>query len=238
MLASIISAPINLLSLGARAHAILIAGADEACRRALERDRDTCRICGVSAPGCMEIDHVKGHAPCGPEGMAAICTFCHDLKHPLWSAARGRITPIFAPDLTQADVTRLAWIALSRRGDPAFDISGIFAGIKARARRMEEIVGCATAESLFEAAFTSSGMMGAEKGREVMLKVDQVLRFWPTETLSASPDEALPPAARMSTWRLGGFKVFADEAARAFRGSDSVDVDRLMKAATAINGKG
>lgn len=234
MLASIITSPINLLSLGSRAHAVLLAGDDKICGQVFERDGDTCRICGISAPGCMEIDHVKGHARCGPEGLAAICTFCHDLRHPLWSASRGRIKPIFAPELSQVDVTRLAWIVLAQRGDPAVDIAGLVAGVKARARRMEEVVGCSGAEPLFEAAFTAAKMMGPEKGREVMLKVDQSLRFWPTEVFTEKPDESLPSAARMSSWSLGGFRIFAEDAAKAFRGAQAIDAERLMKAAAAI----
>jgi hypothetical protein len=234
MLASITATPINLLSLGSRVHGILLAGEDKICGEVFSRDGGICRVCGISAPGCMEIDHIKTHARCGAEGLATICTFCHDLRHPLWSASRGRIIPVFAPELSQVDVTRLAWTVLGYRGDASVDISGLVSGIKSRARRMEDLVGCAGAEPLFEAAFTAMQMMGPEKGREVMLKVDQSLRFWPTEVFTEKPDENLPPAARMSSWRLGGFRVFAEDAAKAFRGAQPIDPERLMKAAAAI----
>ncbi|WP_264772341.1 HNH endonuclease [Defluviimonas salinarum] len=215
-------------------HAALLVPQAADCAAVFARDKDRCHVCGFRVPGMMEIDHLKGHRKCGPEAMACICQFCHNLRHPLWAGARKRIVPVFAPDLTQEDLHRLAWVVLAWRdaGEAPVDVSGIRADIAARHDRLKEILGCIDAESLFEAAFSLRDMVGEKQAMETLMRVDQYLRFWPAEVMPGH--ENLLKGSRLSTWSLGGYKVIAQMAARAIREDTNPDFEKIRAAAASM----
>lgn len=237
MLSQIVATPLPILTLGSRAHALLLAEGAKACAETFRRDKETCHICGTSVPGFMEVDHIKGHKPCGAEDMRCICPFCHDLRHPLWAASHRRIIPIHAPDLTQVDLTRLAWTLVGLRGMDAASaqVSGLLDDVKKRRQRLAEIVTCSEAEPLFEAAFTARQVMGEKKAAEVLLGIDQFLRFWPAELLREASD---PVASGLSSWRLGGFYRLESGIQAAVNGGTTPDLTRLAAAAASVQGAG
>lgn len=236
MLSQIVTIPLSILTLGSRAHAILLADAAKACAEVFERDKETCHICGTRIPGFMDVDHIQGHKPCTSKDMRCICPFCHDLRHPLWAASHRRIIPIYAPDLSQADITRLAWTLIGLRGidGAAAQVSRILEDVKKRATRLAEILVCSEAEPLFEAAFTAREVMGEKKSSEVLLGIDQYLRFFPAELLRESKD---PISSGLSSWRLGGFLRLEEGVADAARGGKTIDIPRLEAAAASVTSK-
>ncbi|MCE6959657.1 HNH endonuclease [Cereibacter sphaeroides] len=233
MLSQIVTQQIPALTLGSRAHALLLSGSAAVCAEVFRRDDETCHVCGIRIPGFMEVDHLRGHKPCGAADLRTICTFCHDLRHPLWAAAHRRIIPVHAPELTQQDMTRLAWTIVATRdleGHP-FDTGTVLSDLKRRSSRLTGMLGCAEAEPLFEAAFTARNVMGTQAADPVLLAIDQVLRFVPAEILRRETD---PVEAGLSSWRLGGFRRMEGDVAAALLGGGSLDVARLAAAAASV----
>lgn len=237
MLSQIVTTPLPILTLGSRAHAMLLSESDKACIEVFARDKEACHVCGTSVPGFMEVDHVKGHKPSEARDLRCICPFCHDLRHPLWAAAHRRLVPIHAPDLTQVDVTRMAWTVIGLRGNEAAaqQAGQILEDVKKRRDRIKELLSCTEAEPLFEAAFTARQMLGEKKAAETLLGIDQYLRFWPSELLRRESD---PVSAGLSTWRLGGFSRLENGVVEACRGPGEIDVARLQAAANSVSAKG
>ena len=96
------------LRLGARQHSILAGLRQKEIARALVASQWTCHCCGVSLPQLMEFDGGHGGTP-----VKAICQFCHNLDHPVWAAVRGRLEPIWAPDLDGPTLSRFSWTLLA-----------------------------------------------------------------------------------------------------------------------------
>lgn len=212
MLAQIISTSVNSINLGARDHAALGAGSEALYAEVHKRDRHTCRGCGFRIFEGLEIDHLAGHKPAKAKDLGSICQFCHNLKHPIWSAARKKIVPIFAPDLSQSDLNRLAWTILAWRDvpDAPFAADKLLNLIDRRRGRFEDVMHCSSAESLFEAALTISdrSQLGRKVARGVLEGIDGFTRYWPSELTPEFED--LTPASRLSRWNAGGFTVIAD----------------------------
>lgn len=234
MLSMIVKNSISVMNLGIRAHAALLVPAPDVCADVLKRDGERCAQCGVHVPGMMEIDHLRGHRVAKADDLACICPFCHALKHPLWAGARKRILPIFAPDLAQQDIHRLAWACVGHGEDEAagIDLPGILADVRVRHERLKAILGCEDAQSLFEAAFAARDLLGEAAAEKVLLGIDQFLRFWPAE-LHWAPED-LPSAAGLSTWSVGGFRRVSHLAARNFRAAHQPDFQRLRSAGEAV----
>ncbi len=232
MLSTMIQSSLVTMNLRAIDHGSLLTRDAQTCQKVFQRDRDCCHVCGYQIPGHMEIDHLKGHKPCDASDLATICQFCHNLKHPIWAGARKRIIPVYAPDLTQEDLHRLAWTVLAWRngGEGVPDeIAAVPEQMMQRKNDISEILGCEDAESLFEAVMGLPDLIGKKAAREALMRIDQVLRFWPAELL---PDyEDLPKAARLSVWDIGGFRVVADEAARAIREARKTNFEKIHEAA-------
>lgn len=238
MLADMMNRSMVTMNLRLVDHAALLVGDAKTCADVFMRDGERCHVCGSRAPGMMEIDHLKGHKKCKKEELATICQFCHNLQHPLWAAARKKIFPIYAPELSQADLNRLAWVALSwrdhEREDVPFDLSKLHAAIEHRRKEIERLLGCQSAASLFESAFILRDQVGEKAAAKTLMQVDQFLRYWPSEVVEDPSD--LPASARLSTWSYGGFKIIADMAARSIRGSLSPNFEQISKAAFALEG--
>ncbi|WP_027234546.1 HNH endonuclease [Leisingera caerulea] len=235
MLSDMLKSSLVTMNLRVVDHAALLVPQAQECGEVMKRDQERCHICGVRVPGMMEIDHLKGHRESPASDMACICQFCHNLKHPLWAGARKRIIPIFAPDMSQEDLHRLAWVALAWRNAPddaPVDVSAVISDIEARRQRLRELLGCKDAESLFEAALGMPALIGEKEAGETLLRIDQSLRFWPAELSEGY--EGLKKGSRLSTWSIGGFQVIADEAAQAIRQDCAPDFEKIRAAAEAV----
>ena len=212
MLSNIVSTNLKILTLGARDHAMLLEGREDACLATFREADHVCHVCGVRTVDGLEIDHTAGHVAGVTKGLRAICQFCHDLKHPLWAASHGRLVPIWAPGIAQRDLHRLSWAILTWREAFPDAIAPVRAGLLARADRFADTFECGSAEALFEAAFMTCDELGMEHGKATLNKVDQTLRFVPREVLLAPEDIGsvlIDQASRLSTWRIGGFRKIA-----------------------------
>lgn len=219
MLTRLVQTDLRLLNLGAKDHAALLGQDAEACAAVFKAADYCCHVCGAHVPHGLEIDHTAGHGR-GPQqvaGMKAICQFCHNLKHPLWAAARGRIVPIWAPDMGQVDLNRLAWAMIGWREVHQEQFANLHGDLVLRVHRFAEAFECESAEGLLEAAFASLDTLGREEALRALAKVDQVLRFVPAEALLEAGqigDPTIDHATRLSTWSIGGFRKIPRTVAR------------------------
>ncbi|MFG6082204.1 HNH endonuclease [Paracoccus litorisediminis] len=230
MLAELLTTSINVQNLGARDHAALALGQEKIHAEVHKRDRHICRVCGSRVFEALEIDHIAGHRQSKAADLASICQFCHNLKHLSWAGARKRIVPIFAPDLTQSDLHRLAWMLLAWRDAPEMPVrvAKIIDMIERRRGRFEDVAKCSSAEALCEAALTiaDADQIGRKAAKPVLQAVDHFARFWPAEL---TPEyETLDPASRLSRWNLGGFEVIADVVAEKIRNDLKPDPEKIM----------
>ena len=84
--------------------------AAQAWRLAMRRADWRCEACGLSAPDAMEIGHRDSdHHNQRRDNLRCLCAFCHLADHPVAALRQGRATLLYAPDLDQADVSRIAW---------------------------------------------------------------------------------------------------------------------------------
>lgn len=226
------------MKLGIRQHGALLAGQAGLVAKVFKRDRECCHVCGYRIPGHMEIDHVAGHRRGVTEGdLRTICQFCHNLRHPIWAASRSRMVPIHAPDLSQSDLHRLAWTLLAWRDveNGPIDEGAVTGAIDMRRSIFLERFGCQAADALLEAACglpdlkTGAGKKIGGAAVGILARVDQSLRFWPTELLPMI--EEFDAGCRVSTWGIGGFQVIAESAAEAIRADQDPDFERIGKAA-------
>lgn len=224
------------MNLGIRQHGALLAGKGDLIRKVFARDKHTCHMCGYRVPGWMEIDHVKAHRRDASLGdLKTICQFCHNLRHPFWAASRVRIIPIHAPDLSQADLHRLAWTLLAWRDveDGPIDTGAVLSMIDERHATFMGKYGCGAADALLEAAAGLAGhriFAGKQDAAvKILSRVDADLRFWPMELQPGAAQ--LDAGCRLSTWSIGGFHAFADQAAEAIRQDQSPDFEKIRSAA-------
>jgi len=236
MLTDMMRRSVAELKLGVRPHAALLSGSEKISVEVFQRDKECCHVCGVRVPGFMEIDHRDGHKKSSAKSLKTICQFCHNLRHPIWAATRKRIIPIFAPDLNQADIHRLAWTLLAWRGvsEGPVDHGSVAGLIDIRRETFLKEFGCESAESLFEAAYAVAGpkMLGGKGCLPVFRKMEQSLRFWPAELLYDY--EELDPGSRLSVWDVGGFRCIADEAAEAIRTDQEPDFGKIHELTASI----
>ncbi|MEP3669093.1 MAG: HNH endonuclease signature motif containing protein [Roseibium sp.] len=236
MLTDIAQTSIAVLSLGLRQHGRLLAGRGAEIEKIMKKHDWTCHCCGIRVPQFMEIDHgVGGHtAKC--KDLKPICTLCHNIKHPLWAASRGRIIPIHAPDLTQEDVNRLAWMVIGYRTDDTLNVEHIYDAVEARAATFEKMMGVSAAEPFLEAVMAFRSLM-SDKVQKAKTQVHhdslkllgEAVRFWPADAIRGR--DKLPDAALISTWTLGGFKRAGRSAGKALREDIKPDRKKLGDAA-------
>lgn len=234
MLSTLASAPVSLLSLGIRQHGMLLTGLTKEAHACLQAADWTCHICGVRVPEMMEIDHTAGHARAAVKGFKSICQFCHNLKHPLWAGARGRIVPIIAPGIGQIDLHRLAWTVLAQRGakTPAVDVTGVLGDIELRKELFTKTYGGERVDAFLEAVLDLPRAIGADRASKVVMAVDEQVRFWPAEVLKDLAD--LTPASRLSTWREGGFRLASKTAAGLLNEAHPIETGVLRTALATV----
>ena len=219
LLERLVSSDILVSNLGIRDHAQIIGHDADLCRAIFEKHDHTCHVCGVKTLAGLEIDHTAGHSKSAKKGMKPICQFCHDLKHPLWAASRGRLVPIWGPDLNQTDLIRLSWALVTWRDVHRSEYLEVRSDLITRKDMIEEYIGWSDinialsdtetpheAEVLFEAAFAAVDAIGAELAKPALRKLDQVVRFIPHEVLRDTDDKAFQLSSRLSTWSIGGFR--------------------------------
>lgn len=228
-LADIVQMPLQRLKLSARDHARLLEGALEEMERASKASRDTCCECGISIPGYMEYHHPKGHTKNPKKGdLQTICQFCHNLKHPLWAGERKRIVPVFAPDYSQVDLNRLAWVCLSWRDEIPEAVDTVVDLMGERQTLLEGVTGPVAVSALIEAAFAikdNKALSGVSL--DAFARIDASLRFWPAEL--TDDFDGLAPAARLSRWDNEGFHCVADEVGHVLRDHAETTPDQVIE---------
>ena len=207
------------LALGARAHSTILGKAMGPASARLAMDDWTCRFCGTRIPDFMEVDHPDGHAPCGLNGLSAICQFCHNLRHPLWAAARGRFRLFWGPDVSQRDVHRAAWQVFFASGrvdgsdaDPELQSAAalVVEDIDRRERALECIAGSADACGFLEALLTARDLLADSAFGSIADALNGVVRFWPSAADRAADREIAAPAS-LACWREGRFEDLSAE---------------------------
>lgn len=243
LLERLVSSDILVANLGIRDHAQIIGHDADLCRAVFEKHNHTCHLCGVKTLTALEIDHTEGHSKSAKKGMKPICQFCHDLKHPLWAAARGRIIPIWAPDMTQIDLIQLSWALITWRDVHREEYLAVRSDLITRKDMLEEFMGWGDispalaehetpheAEVLFEAAFASVDAIGIDLAKPALRKLDQVLRFIPHEVLRDTDDKTFQLSSRLSTWTVGGFrKISRAVSLELLEKNDPAALARIMK---------
>ena len=236
MLNEIMQTPPEMSVLGARTHAALAAASRQAVAACLVRDSWTCHRCGIRLPGFMEVDHLTDHAPCGEGQMRTICQFCHNLRHAVWAASRGRLRIIRAPALDQVTVTRIAWFVLLASGGtdgspPDHDLAAaaqiVASDAKRRERVLGDILGTAHAAGLFEALLALKRLAGEDVYVRTVDRLDRYVRFWPTAS-HRSDDKTERTCAVFSQWRDGDFHDISNELVSEYWRSEA-SVELLRK---------
>ena len=221
MLLELVGCPQEILAMGAREHAILATESGEAVSKRFAEDDWTCHVCRTRIQGYMEIDHVGSHEPCGTEGIRTICQFCHNLRHLVWAALRGRMRLIWAPGLDQSFLTRIAWQVLFTSESESEDIKSIELAESAqtvaddvtrRERVLGHILGSSHPEGFLEALFSARSLMNNEAFEASASRLDSFVRFWPTAAGRIS-GESIPAASAFGCWKEGRFADLSAAAA-------------------------
>ena len=196
------------LLIGASQHAELNAAAPERIRVALHRCAWTCNVCGVRLPGLMEIDHFHEHGPGPGGGIATICQFCHDLKHPLWAAFSHRLIPVALPEMDQAALTRLCWIMLSiclRDALGAQRLRPVTHALVLRRIQAGRMLGTLNMTEAFEALLGAADVEDAARANAIAARLDARVRLMPAAILDLS---------RLCAWTGAGFVPVSRRALR------------------------
>lgn len=237
---SFLERPITILKMGLRQHEAILAPVGDRIKGVMEAHNWTCHRCGVRVPGYMQVDHTKGHGNSAPEGLRPICVFCHDQDHILWAAGRKRVFPILAPELTNEQVSRIAWAVLalqnaSENTDAVGAVENMTAAFRQRHHDFQQKYGSADADSAIEALFRFLIREGEETERETAKKKKiagafiSETRFVP-RLLSGSILE--DPSETVSVWTLGGFAAPARTPSEAV--GLPVEPDTLVAAVSAV----
>jgi hypothetical protein len=216
----------RLLNLGARDHALLNATMASEIASALKTGDWTCHVCGVRLEGMMEIDHLKGHRRSAATELAPICQFCHDLKHPMWAMARKRAFPVYAPDLVQRDLSRMAWSLLGEltreEGGAVFD--AVLGAIGERESAAFDLLQGENMESALEAILVIRDREGQKKAMSVAETLDESLRYVPVCVRDGVP---------LTRWTPEGFRQVPLALLQGALGPPP-DLDRLASAAAEL----
>lgn len=175
----------------------------------------TCCKCGVRIPGYMQIHHVKQHRAGDPKNLLPICSFCHDMEHPLWAANRKRIVPIDAPDLTQAQISMISWTILSLTGgkmpfesDRALDegVIRVSDSLSERREVLSSMTGAKDADVILQGALTvNASLKKTDPGRKAFSKIISRVRFAPSFLFTEYALQAF------QVWSPGGFREVRPE---------------------------
>jgi intracellular multiplication protein IcmJ len=78
------------------------AGRQDLCETVLQRDRHTCRFCGLPAGGWQDVFHLDDdHEHWTPANLAASCPLCHGVQHIGAPNANGDMHVIWLPEVEQ-----------------------------------------------------------------------------------------------------------------------------------------
>lgn len=243
------------LNFGARFHAMLAGKHGDRYAKVMERDNWICCKCQIHLPGFMEIHHWDdNHQNNDEANLAAICRFCHDIEHPVWSAARGRLRLIAAPDIAQEEITRLAWGAftaieiaqaitlLSNEELEVFPLKQseiemiqkcaehaliVKASVEKREGHLETIIGHSHPEAFWEALFFARSHEPKQKMEDIIDVLDDVIRVWPTAACASGDIVTTPVSARLSAWRAGRFTDVSEAFVDTIVESGQIDVKTI-----------
>lgn len=80
----------------------LLDGHQAACLATLERDRHTCRFCGLAAGSWRDVFHCNDdHDDWSPNNLAAACPLCHAVQHVSDADADLQVRVVWLPEVTQ-----------------------------------------------------------------------------------------------------------------------------------------
>lgn len=199
MIAQFLNTPAQVATLGAFQHSQINAQMRPEIAKCMQDHSWTCHVCGMSIPGMMEIDHLKGHSLNGKAHLAPICQFCHDQKHLTWAASRRRVRMIHAPDMSQEQVSQLVWTVLIHNGQPGctLDLDAVQQDFLTRATDATDILGCENLEPFLEALLIFSSTKGMDAAMAKANLLDAHLRV--------APEIIFDDTQKLSNWKEGGF---------------------------------
>ena len=204
-LSLLLQQPRKTLSIALCRHHALNKTMQDRVREALRRGSWTCHVCGVHLPGLMEIDHFDNHEPGSCGRIAPICQFCHDLKHPLWSAPRVRLVPVMVPpEIDQRTLTRLSWIIIARCVHDPQNVESLVPVIRDLKRcRIDDssVFGLPYIGDVFESLLTVAEFSGVDCAEEILQYLQPRMRFLPFALIDVNALREPGPAgyARITT---------------------------------------
>lgn len=210
---SFLEKPITVLKMGQRQHEVILAAHGKQLLSIMQKYDWTCHKCGIKIPEFMEIDHVAGHGNPDPQHLRPICTFCHAQDHIVWAAARKKVIPIMGPDLTNEQISRLAWAMMTLKSSNEDEARQALGNIrKALSKRHHDFIslyGADDADSLIESIYLFLAPKAGEeaqndKKRHVVNRLLSDLRFFPHAVMA---DEIEEKSEGITRWGLGGFSV-------------------------------
>ncbi len=231
---SLLTTPIDRLNLGARAHARLAAVGQEGFAACLARDDWRCRICGVRLPDFMEVEHVASHHDHTVANLSCMCQFCHNLRHPLWAASRGKFRLFWSSGTDQHLIHAIAWSVLlagplaHRMPEIQHAIERFLQAVEHREMQLRSLLGSTHPEGMCEAVYFANRHHGPKHGRTVAQRLDRHVRFWPVAANRALGGTARD-AAHLSVWDGDGFRDRSDDLLEALRSTTS-DLEPLRLA--------
>lgn len=226
---SFLDRPIAVLKMGMRQHEVVLAPLNKSLLSIMQKYDWTCHRCGVRIPNFMQLDHTKGHGNPDPAALRPICVFCHDQDHIIWAAARARVIPIIAPDMTNEQISRLTWtvIGLRAQRDDENDgeeinaaIQNLMSAFKKRSYMFNQVYGSTDADSAIEAIYRfrtdnskDDESIIAQK-TQVAEKFFSDMRFIPQLLVEEKPADI---SMGISVWGIGGFLPPAQEVQEAIK---------------------
>jgi hypothetical protein len=231
MLASLLTTPLTIMTLGAQDHSILNAAMIDDINVMMERHKWTCHICDIQMPGMMEVDHTKGHKLSAKEGIKPICQCCHDRKHLLWAASRKRITLMHAPDVSYPEISQLTWSLVTHKDQEGFNIDHrkITRDLNSRREDAFEVIGHENIEAVFEAILTVADTVDEKSMLAKLSEMDAHIKIVPSILMEEEPE--------IKVWSTGGFREPEENWRDAVIASRSVGYDDLRKAGDAMRSK-
>lgn len=204
MFKSLVTSSLPVLTLSAHRHNVLNAAMIDDISKMMEREKWTCHVCGTQMHGMMEVDHLKGHKPSAKSGILPICQFCHDRKHPIWAASRGRFSILHAPDMSYEEISQLTWAFILHDRDEGFtvDMKRLDRDLKARREDAFDALGHSNIESIFESILAIRDAQGEDATLDLMEEIDAHLKIVPSALFAESRD--------LRVWGPGGFNALAE----------------------------
>lgn len=204
MLSEMLDTSLTILTLNALSHNTLNTRMIDDVVVCMAKNDWTCHVCGVKLYGMMEVDHLKGHNLAGKAAIAPICQFCHDRKHMLWAASRGKFRLMHAPDLTYEDISHLTWAKVSHTGQEgfSFDAKKMGRDLNARCSDASDMIGHDNVEAVLEALFALHDKVGYDEAKKKAAIIDTHIKLVPVALTQEN--------AVIQSWSDGGFRPASD----------------------------